>query len=137
MDPLDRVRELTPNLPSVPRLGNFKRDIINSSDVAYEVKGGYVMSECLFNTEHIAIARGIIQKGMEFPEHDHAEKEYTLIFKGSIEITSEGSTGILRSGDFFVTDPNIPHSAVALEYTEYIAITIPASKDYPKNDTTK
>jgi len=135
-DSLTKLKELTPQLPDISEVGFYIKHINNSNRVAYVVKGGFVITEALFNIPEIAIAKGSAPKGLKFPEHDHPEKEYILIYKGSVLLVMNGKEHVLEVGDIGITEPDIPHSLVALEYTEYIVIVIPSSKDYPIHDTT-
>ena len=135
---IEKLEELTMKLPPVPRLGDFKkvmRDFKNDIEkVTYDIKNGDCFSYRLFTAPSISIARTFTSKGGEFPIHRHDEKEYLLVYSGSIKITIGKEERILNIGDFLFIDKDTPHKAKALEDTWFIAITIPYSKDFPEDE---
>lgn len=128
-DALRKLWEITETLPDVPSLG----EVFKTSHVQNLMDCGQFYTVSLFNIPNVAVARGVIKEGCIFPEHNHLEKEYTLIYKGKVLISVGENKRVLNVGDYFVTNPEVPHSAIALLDTEYIAITVPSSNDYPKD----
>lgn len=135
---LEKLRELTDNLPAVPKLGDLMFALGGNGDQQIKHKinlpGGYYESYSLFSSPEISVARSFVSSGAEFPEHFHDEKEYGLIYVGRVVVRSEGCEKILGPGDCIIYEAGVPHYAKALEDTRFIAITIPFSKDYPRHD---
>jgi len=67
------------------------------------------------------------------PEHTHDNEQITLVTRGALELTLDGETQILRSGDGVCIPPTARHSAVALdELTEAIDAWYPPREDYKR-----
>lgn len=134
-DALEKLRILTDELPAVPKLGDLKNALEgNNGHATYEIVNGVCHSYLLFESPLISVARTFVSAGGEFPEHLHDEAEYALIFSGSALVRVNGEEKVIGVGECIMLDPKTPHWSQALEDTWFIAITIPRSKDYPKND---
>lgn len=46
-----------------------------------------------------------------FPDHDHPGDQFLVVLKGSISITMNGKTGVLRPGDEMFFPAKVIHSA--------------------------
>ena len=82
----------------------------------------------------VAVHRWFNSKGSEFPEHAHLEKEWLIIYKGTMELLRGGEKTVLKVGDSILIEPKIKHSAYFPEECKYITITIPPAEEFP-NDT--
>ena len=130
-DTLEKLRTLTKELPTIPKLGDFMGED-RSSVLKYEIPDGICISYALFSSPEISVARTFVTSGSKFPEHQHEETEYALIFSGSAMVSiNNKEERLLKVGEVIVIEPNVPHVSRALEDTWFIAITIPYSKDYP------
>ena len=137
----DRLRELTQNLPPVPSL----EDLVEINSTGYQVNfnHGRVYKEgeeviALLNTPDIAVVDVHGKKGDTLTTHRHeGEKEYMLVYEGTLRVVINNLNTDLGKGDCIAVERSIPHKLIALEDVSYIAITVPASKHYPKHDTTK
>jgi quercetin dioxygenase-like cupin family protein len=130
-NPLERLKSLTPELPPI-NLGDLKGEQVRSNILRYNIDGGTCISYGLFSSPDISVARTFVSAGSLFPEHQHEEREFALIFSGSAMVSVNGEKETyLGPGQCIVLEPNIPHVSRALENTWFIAITIPYSKDYP------
>lgn len=130
----EKLIQLTPELPPViPMLGDLKEDNeVRSKIISYKLEGGTCISYGLFSSSEISVARTFVSAGALFPEHQHDEKEFALIFSGSAMVSiGNGEEFHVGPGECIVLEPNVPHISRALEDTWFIAITIPYSKDYP------
>jgi len=134
MDSLHKLKELTEDLPPVPKLEDFKRIVEQKDCVEYDLLEGVAESCSLYSEDRISVARTKVKKGGEFPLHFHNEKEYIIIYSGSILMKVDGEEIIYYEGEIVYVDQGIPHTGQALEETEFIAITIPHSKDYPGSE---
>jgi quercetin dioxygenase-like cupin family protein len=125
---LEKLRELTMALPDLRELTKFNTD----GTVNYDVTEGTGMGVCLFNTPDIAVQRVSYSKGMTFPGHNHNEIEIAIVYVGLFRsFTAKHGVIDQKPGDIVRFEPGENHSHEALEDVELIAITIPASKDYP------
>lgn len=57
------------------------------------------------------MVRYLYQPGSEFPVHDHAQEQITVVVSGLIEFTVAGKATILSAGQAAVIPPNVPHGA--------------------------
>ena len=128
---LDKLRELTANLPPIPKMADLKIEVAQHTE--YKIKNGTCISRDLYSDNDVSVARLLITSGGELPEHKHKEKEYAVIASGKIVIYKEGKRMILGVGDCIVFEVNVLHRARALEDTWLIGVSIPCSKDFPES----
>ena len=57
------------------------------------------------------------KKGAVVPMHAHANEQITWITKGSVRVTSQGKTFIVKAGDIILIPAYVPHKFEALEDT--------------------
>ena len=133
MTHIDKLKELTGELPEVPTL---EKMAINDSIgyVEYEVKDGTAMGFNLLNKPKVSVQDLFLSKGATFPSHLHlVEKECHIIYSGELEVTIEDEVRILKKGDSFCLDNTVVHSGVALKDTWMIVIGVPSIEGYPTN----
>lgn len=127
---IDKLEEITPNLPEVPLLTDFKK--IENLVTSYEFKDGVAISQNLYNTPDIAIAKTFIPKGTTFEEHIHyVSGEWVIILEGALKMFFDGKEQLLNKHDCVMVIANKPHCAIAVEDTTIIAITIPRDDGWP------
>jgi quercetin dioxygenase-like cupin family protein len=126
---LKKLEELTEKLPTFHDI--IKEKTINSY-LEMEMDEGYGFGFNLWNQEEIAVARWFSTKGSKFPKHSHLETEWIIVYKGKMRLIFNDKEVILNEGEGYQIEPNIDHGAEFLDNTWYIAMTIPASKDWPK-----
>ena len=126
MKNLEKLRLLTSNLPN--SLPSWEME--SKTKVTLEQGKGTLYN--LLNIGEIAVVQSILAPGTIYPPHSHLEYEYAIVYKGSLVIVMKEKEILLRKGDFIKIDPGVTHSAYSEEGAETIAITIPASKDFPK-----
>jgi len=128
-DPLRRLKELTPDLPSFPIEANNGQ--IDGCKI-HKMICGTSISWNLLSQSEISCAKWYNSNGTEFPEHVHEQREWVVIYKGSMLMTVEGQEEIrLLPGMSMTINPNTKHSARFLEDCWYLAITVPKSEDFP------
>lgn len=124
---LEKLKILTENLPSFP-------EKILDDDYGYreyKMDAGTCFSWFIHRSgNNIAVHRWFNSSGTEFQIHVHLEKEWIIIYEGSMEFIMGDIITLLKKGDYVVTEPNIPHAAHFPEDCKYITVTIPPSKDY-------
>ena len=61
------------------------------------------------------IGRLVYKKGAIIPRHQHPNEQYSLILKGSVRVSIEGKTYLVKAGEGIIIPPNVPHQFEALE----------------------
>jgi quercetin dioxygenase-like cupin family protein len=121
-------------------IAKIAESLSNFSDSIVQKQPGMTMAEPgdgqafyfgLLNIPEIAIARTFVSNGTAFPPHMHIEKEWVIVYKGTLNFTLEDTKITLKTGDSVVVEPNIKHEAKAVTDVWLIAITIPANEDWP------
>lgn len=128
MTGLEKLRALTQNLSPVPFATLVERDRDNI--VEYRGEGGTFIGFGLYKIAKVAIQRAFISKGTVIPKHKHKEKEWILTYSGNYILKLNGEERECPVGTMVFLDENQMHSAVMLEDTWRISITIPASEAY-------
>ncbi len=76
------------------------------------------------------LAKIILRKGAQVPEHSHENEQITYILEGALRFGLEGREIIVRAGEVLVIPSNTPHSAEALEDTVDLDIFCPPRADW-------
>jgi hypothetical protein len=82
---LDRLKNLTEKLPSFPDI--IERHLTKNGKIEqyYEMDEGNCYAVYLHRSgDDIAVHRWFNSKGGKFPKHNHNEKEWIVIYKGSM-----------------------------------------------------
>jgi len=86
--------------------------------------------------ERAMLARIILRKGAQVPEHSHENEQITYILEGALRFHVQGRVLIVRGGEVLVIPSNVPHSAEALEDTVDLDVFCPPRADWiNKTDT--
>lgn len=80
--------------------------------------------------ERAMLARIILRKGAQVPEHSHENEQITYLLEGALRFIVQGKEMILRAGEVLVIPSNTPHSAEALEDTVDLDIFCPPRADW-------
>ena len=127
---IDKLEEITPNLPEYPPLTSFK--ISTDGGAKYIFTDGVAISENIYDTKDIAIAKTFIPKGVTFEPHIHiVSDEWVIVLDGVLKIFSDKEEKILNKHDSVMVIANKPHYAIAVEDTTIIAITVPKDNGWP------
>ncbi len=128
---IDKLEEITPKLPEYPPLSSFK--VVSNNQTRYVFKNGVAVSENIYNTDDIAIAKTFIPKGVMIEPHAHIiSNEWVIVLDGVLKIFSEKEEKILNKHDSVMVIANKPHYAIAVEDTTIIAITVPKDDGWPE-----
>ncbi len=124
---LERLRALTEALPTfsttLEEQPGFKMHACECGDC---------MSWNLLSQDEISCARFYNSVG-SFQMHAHEQREFLIIYKGSMLITIDGEEEQrLLPGMSCTIDAKVPHRARFLENCWYLAITIPKTDDWPE-----
>lgn len=128
---LFKLEQLTPDLPPVPQLSNFKEEF--NDVIVYRFKEGVVRSSNVYSEDDIAIAKSFIPNGVTFDMHSHKySREWVIVLEGLLKLTLDGEELVLDKYDSIKIEADKPHSAKALQDTTIIAITIPKDDGFPE-----
>jgi quercetin dioxygenase-like cupin family protein len=129
---LDKLEKLTSSLPHISDLSEFK--VVNNGITTYELDNGVAISENIYSTPDIGIAKTFIPKGTNFNTHKHAiSGEWVIVLEGLLDATINSKSILLSKYDSIKIDAATPHSAIAVEDTTIIAITVPKDEGYPEH----
>jgi quercetin dioxygenase-like cupin family protein len=77
-------------------------------------------------TSRMTIASYAFAPAATFPLHTHAQEQWTLVERGSVEMTIADETTTMRAGDWSLVDPGVHHGITAGEEgAEILAIIAP------------
>jgi quercetin dioxygenase-like cupin family protein len=123
---LERLRKLTDDIFSFPQSTDVK-----SGYKEYKMNKGHSFGSNLLNRREISCADWFASADCVFPEHQHIEKEWLIIYSGTLFLTIDGKEEKLGVGDSKVIEKNVKHSARFTEDCWHLAIVIPRSDDWP------
>ena len=125
---LGLLRDLTDKLPAFPQ--EILPHVHGCKE--HKMKCGTCVSWNLLNQDEISCARWFNSAGTIFPEHLHEEREWLIVYKGSMFITIGYEERRLNVGESIIIEPNTLHSARSLEDCWYLGIAIPKSASWPE-----
>ncbi len=70
------------------------------------------------------------EEGAVGSAHEHINSQSTYVASGKFEITINGETKIIRSGDGFFVEPNLLHGAKCIEAGTLIDVFNPVRHDF-------
>jgi quercetin dioxygenase-like cupin family protein len=77
-------------------------------------------------TSRMTIASYAFEPGATFPLHSHAQEQWTLVERGSVEMTIAGEATPMEAGDWSLVDPGVQHGITAgQEGARILAIIAP------------
>jgi len=66
-------------------------------------------------TSRMTIAHYAFEPGATFPLHSHAQEQWTLVERGSVEMTIAGERTPMQPGDWTLVDGGVQHGITAGE----------------------
>jgi quercetin dioxygenase-like cupin family protein len=131
--PLAVLERITPTLSDFSRVHTLSDNLGGFTE--HEIKGGTSLLWGLHKEDSIAIAKGYISGGSNFPEHVHkCAVEYTFVLSGCMEFffpDKQMDTTRLIRGNSIEIPASVIHSVKIEIDTWYIAITVPADEAFP------
>lgn len=118
---LMRLESLTAALPE-PELANILDVIEQDSSII----GKYLWKE-----NKVAVQLMTIQNGMALPINKRNELEVLVVFDGSLQVEMDNKTKLYKRGEVITIQAGIGHVCQAITNVKLIAISIPASEEYP------
>jgi quercetin dioxygenase-like cupin family protein len=77
-------------------------------------------------TSRMTITSYVFEPGATFPLHSHAQEQWTLVERGSVEMTIAGEATPMAAGDWSLVDSEVQHGITAGEQgAEVLAIIAP------------
>jgi quercetin dioxygenase-like cupin family protein len=123
---IEKLEELTKKLPPLAFQGTAYKAC---EFIEYEVKDGTSLGCNLFSVPEVLVQRLFFSKGTIFHNHLHLEREWFILYKGKIKISTIKLEKILEPSCSMYIDANTAHSGEVLEDSWLIRIKIPAPKD--------
>lgn len=129
---IEILHEIIETLEPIPSFVDFETFSAEGYK-EYKVTNGEMKSHSLFNSDVVAVAKTFISKGAVLDAHVHPDStELIVIMDGELQIHSGRKAMMLPKFSSIKIDKNINHSAVAVEDTWFIAITIPRDYGFPE-----
>jgi quercetin dioxygenase-like cupin family protein len=134
MEHFEKLKELTDNLPGIPKLVDLvSSDIAANHSIIYNVEEGTSFGFNLLNRPDVSVQELFVSKGTSFPEHVHnKEEEWGLVYKGKMKVVLGDEEVILTPGSCVHFKKGVVHSSEALSDCWLIAIAIPKIQGYPE-----
>ena len=135
MGNLERLRELTPNLPNLQDLildrtnGKVKFTVFNKD--GQKLPDESCVSNGLLGKKEVSVADTCIKAGSIFPAHSHESTEFLIVYSGKIKAELLGDIIELETAQCLHISPNVSHQIMALEDTLIICISIPQDRGFP------
>ncbi len=99
----------------------------------YVFDTGVVVSENIYSTPDIGIAKSSIKQGVRFDIHQHRlSGEWIIVLNGILKVFVDSVEQDLYKYDSIKIDAKKPHFAVAVTDTTFIAITVPKDDGFPE-----
>lgn len=127
---LQKLRSLTESLPNFERLVKSRKP----GYIEMDMEEGHGFGFNLLNQDEISVARWFNSSGTVFQKHAHPEREWIIVYEGSINVVYEDKVKSFGVGEYCYHGPNVLHGATFDEDCWYLAITIPSSEDWPRNN---
>ena len=128
---LARIKELTECL-KFPEIVPYHKTIENSGTILKDFKNfkkGQLIP--IHKEKDFAILVGEMEADFVHQRHTHDEVEILCVLKGKIIVKRENKIEELILNRPVIIYPNTPHEVYYVEETKILAITIPASSDFP------
>ena len=93
-----------------------------------EVFPGYVGK--FYHGTNMTLVHWKIAPDSPLPEHSHPHEQVVNIIEGDYELTVDGKTQLLKSGDVAIVPSNAKHSGVSHTKCEIIDAFYPVRQDY-------
>jgi unsaturated pyranuronate lyase len=82
------------------------------------------------HTGRMTVASFRVRAGSRLPPHSHPHEQVSIVIKGRLEMSLEGSVKVLEPGTVASIPPGAEHSGRALSDCEIIDVFSPVREDY-------
>jgi quercetin dioxygenase-like cupin family protein len=94
---------------------------------------GTSLSWNLLSQDEVSCARWFSSAGTEFPVHTHSQREWLIIYAGSMILKRDGHEDQrLLPGMGVVIEPEVKHAGCFVEDCWYVGITVPRAPEWPE-----
>jgi quercetin dioxygenase-like cupin family protein len=111
---------------------NFKKEAFFDGSSDWEDLGAGVSRQFVGYNSQIMMVIVKFEKEAVGAVHQHFHSQITYVASGRFEVTVDGETKILKTGDGFFAQPNIFHGVKCLEKGELIDAFAPFREDFIK-----
>jgi len=134
MNNIDKLKQLTEELPVVPKLEDLvESNSLTNHSVIYDVKEGTSFGFGLLSRPEASVMELFVSKGTAWPDHLHEdENEWGILYKGKLKVVIDGKEIILTPGQCVHFKKEVVHSSEAIEDSWLIAIAVPKLIGYPE-----
>lgn len=84
----------------------------------------------MIHTDTMTLAYVDVDAGAVVPEHAHIHEQVLNVLEGQFELTYNGKTIPLQSGEVFVISSNVPHSGKAITQCRILDVFHPVREDF-------
>lgn len=106
--------------------------IVRNDDVKLNDLGKGVSRKVLAHVPSIMMVEVNFVKGAVGDIHQHVHEQISYIIKGSFEVSIDDKKEIVKAGDTFYVNPNVPHGVFALEDATILDVFTPQREDFLK-----
>ena len=89
---------------------------------------------CRTRTPHLQnlmLSRLVMDAGAEVPMHQHPHEQGGVVVEGTMELTIGEETRLLKPGDIYLIEADVPHRAIAIDGPVVVVdIFSPIREDY-------
>jgi quercetin dioxygenase-like cupin family protein len=129
---LKELRELTEALPRFPDVSDHAGDEGCGWCRRLDLPKGTGIYWILVDEPTVTAIRVFNSRGSEFPLHAHVGREWLIVYEGSMVVTVEGNSSLLRAGESCIIESGSNHFSTYPEDCWTIAIAIPAEEGWVK-----
>jgi quercetin dioxygenase-like cupin family protein len=104
-------------------------DLTNISNVLIEDNS--IVGKYLWKEKRVAVQLMSIPNGLAMPINKRDELEVLVIFDGALDVEMDNKTQLYKRGDVVKIPAGKGHICQAITNVKLIAISIPASEEYP------
>ena len=106
------------------------KEFLMTKDIEWETVGVGVKRKIMGYDDKIMLVHVAFDKGGIGPMHQHYHSQVTYVVSGSFDVTIDGKTETLKTGDSFYIPPNVLHGAICTEAGELIDVFSPIREDF-------
>ena len=92
--------------------------------------GQGIRRKVLCHDDAVMLVRFAFEAGAVGAQHSHPHKQVSVIESGVFDVTIDGKTKRLKSGDSYLVAPNLVHGAAAVEQGVIIDVFSPHREDF-------
>ncbi len=115
---------------------NKLRRFVKTEGLEWENAGEGIRRKILGYDTNLMMVRVEFKSGAVGYQHTHPHRQVTYVESGRFEVQIDGKKDILRRGDSFIVEPDLPHGVTALDDGCLIDVFNPAREDFLKGKKT-